>query len=205
MLAAQDRNYNAAFLAQIRDIVKQLSRATDRRTLILISDGFQLVPARDAYMLLQAYFPEIPYLSFRTIERMQHEFEAITQLAANSSITIHTVNSRGLHGQDFYEGSNAVGTSRMMPQVLSVMNQLATDSAGTLAEIADATGGTTFANNNDLLGGLQRALADGREYYSLAYVPTNSTLDGTFRTITVQVKDSKMVVKSKRGYWATAQ
>ena len=204
-IASQDRAYNAVFLQQLRDIVKQLSLATDRRTLILISDGFQLVPGKDAYALLRAYFPDMPLVSLRTLDRMQQEFDQVTSLAANKNIVICTVNSRGLYGQDFFNASNPGTNPRVMPTVLSAMNQSATDATGTLAEIADATGGTAFANNNDLLRGLQRALADGREYYSLSYAPSNSTLDGTFRTITVQMKDSRMVVKSKRGYWATAQ
>ena len=72
----------------------------------------------------------------------------------------------------------------------------------TLAEIAEATGGTAFHDSNDLLGGLQRAFADGRDYYTIAYVSGNANLDGKFRAITVQVRDRKVVVNAKRGYWA---
>ena len=92
-----------------------------------------------------------------------------------------------------------------MPVLRSVMNQSATDTAGTLTEIADATGGIAFRDSNDILSDLRRAFTDGREYYSLAYIPSNSNLDGTFRAITVQVRGSNLLVKSKRGYWATAQ
>jgi hypothetical protein len=37
----------------------------------------------------------------------------------------------------------------------------------------------------------------------LAYVPGNSNLDGKFRAISVRVRDSKLAVNAKRGYWAT--
>jgi len=72
----------------------------------------------------------------------------------------------------------------------------------TLHEIADATGGTAFRNNNDILIGLQRAFADGRDYYTLAYVSTNSNYDGKFRAISVQVRSRGANVNAKRGYWA---
>jgi hypothetical protein len=52
------------------------------------------------------------------------------------------------------------------------------------------------------LGSLQRAFADGRDYYTLAYVSGNPNYDGKFRAITVKVRNRKAVVNAKRGYWA---
>ena len=52
--------------------------------------------------------------------------------------------------------------------------------------------------------GLERAFADGRQYYVLAYVPTNTNSDGKFRAISVRVRDGKYVISAKRGYWAAA-
>ena len=93
----------------------------------------------------------------------------------------------------------------MMPSVLSITDSVASEAGGTLSEIAAATGGTAFRNSNDILGGLKRAFADGREYYMLAYVPTNETQDGNFRKIEVKVRDNKATVSAKRGYWAPTQ
>ena len=53
-----------------------------------------------------------------------------------------------------------------------------------------------------MLPRLSRAFADGRQYYVLAYVPSNSKADGTFRAISVRVGDGKLPVNAKRGYWA---
>jgi VWFA-related protein len=84
------------------------------------------------------------------------------------------------------------------------MNQTASEAGDVLSEIASATGGTSFQNSNNILTGLERAFADGRQYYMLAYVPTSAKSDGKFHAITVRVRDSKQTVKAKRGYWATA-
>jgi hypothetical protein len=43
-----------------------------------------------------------------------------------------------------------------------------------------------------------------REYCMLAYVPSNSNLDGKFHAISVRVRDGKSAIGAKRGYWATA-
>ena len=88
-----------------------------------------------------------------------------------------------------------------MPAVLSAMNNSERDAGAVLTEIAAATGGTAFQNSNDLLNGLQRAFADGRSYYMLAYIPSNPKADGKFRAISVRVRDNKMLVSAKKGYW----
>lgn len=84
------------------------------------------------------------------------------------------------------------------------MSQVAQESGGTLAEFSAATGGLFFQNSNDLFHGIQRAIAGGRDYYMLAYVPKNTVVDGKFRNITVDVRGKKVVIHAKRGYWATA-
>src|ERR1017187_5638064 len=201
-IAEQDRLYTVTFLSQFRSLIEQLRRGTGRRTIILFSDGFQLVPGQLAFELLSAYFPEISGISLRTVDRMP-DMEPVLQLAANSNIPIYTIDSRGLYTFPYFDASNSGGVARLAPAVLSAMNSNATEAGQTLSEIAAATGGTAFHNSNNILNGLQRAFADGREYYMLAYVPGNFNLDGKFRAISVRVRDSKLAVNAKRGYWAT--
>lgn len=202
-IASEERVDNMAFLSQLQSMVKQLSRATDRRTVVLISDGFQLVPGKEAFQLMVAYFPEFQSYSLRAVERMP-DLEPILRLAANSNVPIYTIDSRGLYTSPFFDASNPGGVARLAPAVMNVMNSSASDAGDTLSEIASATGGTAFQNRNDLLTGMQRAFADGRQYYLLAYAPANSKQDGKFRAISVRLRDGKMTVKAKRGYWAAA-
>jgi VWFA-related protein len=93
----------------------------------------------------------------------------------------------------------------MMGTVVRISDSAANEAGDTLSEIAASTGGTAFQNSNDLLTGLQCAFADGRQYYLLAYVPLNSNQDGKFRAISVRLRDGKMLVKAKRGYWSVAK
>jgi VWFA-related protein len=202
-VAAQERVYTIAFLSQLRSLVQELSRDSGRRTLVLISDGFELVPGREAYELLAGYFPEFQSLGLRTTERMA-ELEPILRLAANNNIPIYTVDSRGLYTEEFFSAQAPGGIGRLMPAVMGAMNRSATAAGQTLSEIAAATGGTAFHNSNDILRGLQRAFADGRSYYMLAYNSSNSSPDGKFRAIAVRARDSAMSVTAKRGYWAEA-
>ncbi len=73
-----------------------------------------------------------------------------------------------------------------------------------MAELAHTTGGVYFHDSNDLLKQFRSVLADGREYYLLAYVPKNRMQDGKFRKVTVEVMDKKLQVRAKSGYWAEA-
>jgi VWFA-related protein len=212
-IAELDRTLTVGFLRQIRSLVAQLARARDRRTIVLVSDGFQIEPGREALTLVNAFFPPASHCfvpsdvfcppdELQSTSRMAEEFEPILQLAAASNITIDTIDSRGLYGQKAFDAS----TSGTPPSVDNAVGRSERDVASakgnTLAEIAEATGGTAFHDSNNLLGGLQRAFADGRDYYTIAYVSTNENFDGKFRAIKVQVRDPKALVNAKRGYWA---
>ena len=202
-IAMQERVYDVSFLRQLRGMVEQLSHGSDRRTLVLISAGFELVPGKEAHELLRAYFPEFRFAALASVDRLQYEFEQVVRLASKSNIAVHTVDARGVYTQRYFEASNAGSSAPVAPAVLSAMNQSAADSQATLSEIAAATGGIAFQNNNDLLRGLARAFADGREYYMLGYVSSNPQMDGKFRSIAVRVRDRRLLVHAKRGYWAT--
>jgi VWFA-related protein len=199
-ISSLDRAYNVTFLQLLRNAVAELSRETGRRTMVLVSDGFQLAPGKQALDLLNAYFPD-PSIALRALERLT-EMDSVLRLAANHNVPIYTIDSRGLYTQSFYDASNSGPGAKMSPGVLDVMNRSDTDAGDTLMEIAAATGGTAFRNSNDIFAGLERAFADGRQYYVLAYVPANSNPDGKFRAISVRVRDGKLTVNAKRGYWA---
>jgi VWFA-related protein len=203
-LASEERAYTLAFLGQFRHIVEELARGTERRTIVLCSDGFQLTPGQELVDLLRAAFPG-SRIQIPVIERM-NELEPVLHLAANHNIPVYTIDSRGLYTQDYFDVQNPGSTARngtIGTAQIGIMNDNARAASDTLSEIAEATGGTAFHNNNDIFTGLQRAFADGRQYYMLAYASSNSNLDGKFRAISVRVGDSKLSVQTKRGYWAT--
>jgi VWFA-related protein len=217
MAAELERTVTVGYLRQFRSLVAQLAPARDRRTILLISDGFGIEPGREALALMSAYFPPAshcmvpatvycpPSLGLQSSNRMSEEFEPILKLAAAANITIDTIDSRGLYGQREFDASNPGASASIAPltnAVDRVDRDIASAAGNSLREIADATGGTAFHDSNDFLGNLQRAFADGRDYYTLAYVSANPNYDGKFRAITVKVRNRKAVVNAKRGYWA---
>jgi VWFA-related protein len=90
----------------------------------------------------------------------------------------------------------------LLPEIQQQKETMALENQDALAELAAATGGVFVRNTNDLAQGMRQALADGREYYLLAYVPSNTAADGKFREIKVEVREKNLLVRAKRGYWA---
>ena len=74
--------------------------------------------------------------------------------------------------------------------------------SATMEELARSTGGAYFHDSGAMVKQLRSALADGRQYYVLSYVPKNTAHDGKFRTITVEANDKKLSLRAKQGYWA---
>lgn len=70
--------------------------------------------------------------------------------------------------------------------------------------LADRTGGTLNAINHlEDMGRLYAAVAaDLRALYTIEYQPTNSSKDGKWRAIKIQVDDPALIVKTRQGYFA---
>ncbi len=203
-LASLDRSLTVTLLEQLRVLVVQMTKSKEHRTVLLLSDGFQMSPGREVWELTIAYFPELSSFAWRGQERLTAEFDAVVKIAAKSNIVIDTIDSRGLYTPSFFDASSGGVNPSFAPRVLNAMNSLQSEAGSSLMEFAAATGGSSYANSNDISAAIQKAIAGGRDYYTLAYVPTNTAMDGKFRAITVEVKGRKLTVKAKRGYWATA-
>ena len=68
-----------------------------------------------------------------------------------------------------------------------------------LFALAEGTGGFVIANNNDLLGGLEKIAKEQNEYYILGYTPTDSP-EGSCHTLRVKVDRGGTNVRSRSGY-----
>jgi VWFA-related protein len=77
--------------------------------------------------------------------------------------------------------------------------------SGTLKKIAAETGGRAFfpRSEADLDTAYAQIDEDLRSQYIMAYTPSNSARDGSFRAIQVRVKNQKdLNVRYRRGYYA---
>ena len=193
------------FLGGLNELVKATASMPTMRTIILISDGFNRFPGRELYAIMDGFGPSTNrMLQFNPADN-EPPLQSVLKLAVQYNVRFYTIDSRGLYaaaslGSSSFDASNGAAIPERVDQ-----NQMtaAHENSDALYQLAHETGGTFFENDNDLLKGIQRGFADSREYYLLAYSPTNKTTDGTFRKIAVEVKGRKLLVNAKAGYWAT--
>jgi VWFA-related protein len=201
-----------SFLKQLQGVIGQLSALPTARRLLLISDGFTLEPGRELYGVLSAFMPNDPAWRFNPRDS-EPELEPILRFAFARNVSVYSLDSRGVYGPGDI-GTLADATTQgvfrpsagmVQPKIDQQARIVAAGNATVMELLAQATGGAFFQNNNDLADGIRRSFADGRQYYLLAYTPTNKVMDGGFRRITVHVKDKSRSVRAKAGYWATKE
>ena len=72
----------------------------------------------------------------------------------------------------------------------------------TMDALAEGTGGKASYNSNDISSSLRAAKEDSRMTYEIGYYPSDVKWDGSFHTVTVQVKKPEVAVRSRKGYFA---
>lgn len=212
-------------LEQFRSVVEELAKLPTGRTLILVSDGFNINPKREFYGCVSAYLPNSPQFKLDESRNVEPGLRELLQVASERNVTIDAVDSRGGATAPLASagpmdasvsggtgsGSSILGTNRpatpsragpVQSAAGPHANPFTSEESATMQQLARATGGVFFHDSSDMLKQFRSALADGREYYVLAYVPKNSARDGKFRSITVETTDKKLSVRAKSGYWA---
>lgn len=205
--AAREQNaLTRDFLRNLGGLAGKLAELPGKRILILISDGFNLRPGGNLFGMLSAYFQDPSELANHAIDNLEPQIQQILRLATAHDVTFYTLDSRGLYttGSGFSADDDIRMTriTVLLPQIQQQRATTALENQDAMAELAQTTGGVFFHNNNDLFRGVHQALADGREYYLLAYASTHNAADGKFRQIAVHVRGKDLVVRAKRGYWA---
>jgi VWFA-related protein len=194
---------NLSFLEHLTQLVTATASMPTKRTILFVSDGFNRFPGQEFYNILRVYSVGDLNLKFNPRD-LQPQLNAILKLAVDYDIRFYTIDSRGLYGAATVPGSGWDASSHGSSEaVSSAAMTTAWFNGDAMAQLATQTGGQFFENSNDLLKGVRTAFADGREEYVLAYVSGNPKVDAQFRRISVEVKDKKLRVAAKAGYWAS--
>jgi VWFA-related protein len=229
--AEQFAMFSNAFFAGLKGVVAELAKIDAHRTLVLVSDGFTLMPGKELYATAAGYLPNSPYFKFDPARSLQPALDESLKLASANNIVVSTIDTRGVYSASFRPGgandasngapgstgrqevlasrnsTNALRGGSLLGEIDSKWDSVEQDNGSVLAQLAAATGGIYFHDSNDLLKGFHDVLEDRSETYMLAYVPKNAAADGKFRKITVTVnapgtKAGNLVVRNKTGYWA---
>jgi VWFA-related protein len=165
-------------LTTLQEVVRRIASMPGQRIIILVSPGFMNINA-------------LP---------MQSE---IANRALHSGVIINSLDPAGLY-TNMTDASEQRSPS---PAIAAPMLQYRTielqADRDVLADLADATGGSFFHNNNDLNEGFRR-LAGAPEFsYLLGFSPQNLKTDGKYHKLKVVLKPpAEGTVQARKGYYA---
>lgn len=153
-----------------------------QRSIVLVSPGF-LTPEGD----------------------MLTDYMEVVDRALHSDVTISSLDARGLY--TVIPGSDISKDQSINPAAAAVEVEYQTASAQAegdiLSDLANATGGAFFHNNNDLDEGFKRVSATPEYFYTLGFSPQNLKLDGSYHKLKVSLKKSAgLTLQSRSGYYA---
>jgi VWFA-related protein len=167
-------------LEALKDTVRRVSVAPGQRTVVLISPGFIT-----------------PNLEDRVTE--------VIERAVRSNVTVSVLDARGLYTLDITDDISRQGgfSPALAQQEFMYATSAESSNQLVLGELADATGGVYFHNNNDLDEGFRRVASAPEYSYLLGFSPQNLKLDGHYHKLKVTLKDpQKFTLQARRGYYA---
>jgi VWFA-related protein len=168
-------------LGVLKTLVRRMATLPGSRSIVLLSSGFFLT--------------------------MDHRFDEadLMDRAIRANVTISSLDARGLYvivpGGD---ASTPAGVSTGSTLKAQMAISSASADEDVMAELADATGGTFFHNNNDLAEGLKRIAAQPEFIYVLGFSPQNLKFDGSFHALKVSLVKPKppgYQIQARRGYF----
>jgi VWFA-related protein len=176
-----ERDTRLAFTV-LEGTIRRLSAAPGDRNLILVSAGFFLT------------------------DDLRPEETDIMDRAIRANVRISSLNARGLYVL-IPGGDASTPNTSVSQRFMNLKNQYDRESAlaeeDVLEELADATGGRYFHNNNDLKAGFTEVAATPEFVYLLGFSPQNLKLDGAYHTLKVKLTNSRgFDLQARRGYYA---
>jgi hypothetical protein len=148
---------------------------------ILVSPGFYLTP------------------------EMRIEEGELFDRAIRANVTLSSLDVRGVYtlipgGDASQPGRASVSATNLL--MLMTQNSMSADS-DVMEELADATGGQFFHNDNGLFEGFRQLVAQPEYVYILGFSPQNLKLDGTRHGLKVSLKNPKgFELQARNAYYA---
>jgi VWFA-related protein len=169
-LARRDLQATYGVMAQI---LSRMANLPGQRIIILVSSGL----------------PEIQ-------QELWAGESQITDLAAQANVTISAIDARGVYISSLTASDNTKSI-RGTPKFRADSMARAGD---TMAELADATGGTFYHNSNDQDEGFKSLMETPEVVYVLELSLDNVKPDGRYHSLKVKVDREGVQLQARRGY-----
>ncbi len=179
-------------------------RAASQATLDAISralGSLQAMPGRRLFLLVSSGF------NSATLER---ERDQLISQALRAGIVISSVDAKGLYAEvPGRDASDGISVSKTLPfetfrfETSSIGTKLFTNNQ-VMSDLAQATGGLFFHNNNDLPHGFRQLGSIPEVSYVLGFHRPDTAADGKYHKLKVTLRESNSyVIQARPGYFAT--
>lgn len=168
------------------------------------------VPGRKNLIWVSASFPLLigDPQSAVGITDFADNMKKIDDMFSRARVSVYPVDPRGLmtlpvsappNEAEGMQGVIASANSDVMEAPMGWWDQ-----HSTMIEVADATGGRAFFNNNAIGEAVSAAMAEASDYYTIAWVPPKKTRGDAYRKIEVRTTHPGYTLAYRRGYFASA-
>jgi VWFA-related protein len=168
-------------LLVLKALVKRMQAMPGSRGIVMVSPGFHLIDDH-------------------RIDEMD-----IISSAIRYNVVISSLDARGLWA--LTPGATAEnGPSHIDPMTNAIKANYELERARAdediMGELADATGGQFFHNDNDFFGGLKLVATQPEYIYVLGFAPVGLKFNGSYHTLKVTLKNgTKLQLQARRGYF----
>jgi VWFA-related protein len=178
-------------------VVREQKRLLGRKTLLYFSTGMVVPP--NLVDLLHTTMSEAnrANVSIYAIDARGLQIDNESERAK-----MQLAQAIGASSAAYNEGGSLSALAGSFKSAETAESSLRQNKQGTLAELAEGTGGQLIANTNDLRKPIRQVAEDIRSYYAISYSPTVQELDGKFRKLSLKITRPDVKVVSRSGYFA---
>jgi VWFA-related protein len=183
----------------LKSFVRSLSGFHGRKAVFYMSDGVEMRPGHDLFMLWDRAFEQLARqqafnVRFKADRYSLHtDIKQLVEFANDYRISFYTLSSlsRGMPSSASTERRGVRGGSGM--EILSSANE------EVFIQMTAGTGGRSLANNSRLDAHLAGVAKELGSYYSFGFRPS-STDQSKYHKITVKVRDRNVDLRHREGY-----
>lgn len=208
----QESLFTIGTLGALKYIVGGMGELPGRKSVILLSDGFQILPGAKAGTPLTSDLKREPaqMADGATAGRTLDFLKELVDIANRKSVVFYTIDARGLETTSITAADRFADPTLLDPQALLSIQQVPSDrsyelfdSQQGLTYLAKETGGLAYINQNDIGAGIDRAL-DDQSFYLIAYEPNGDSFDPEtrkFNKLEVKVLRKNTRVRHRSGFF----
>jgi hypothetical protein len=134
-----------------------------------------------------------------------NDLRKTTDLLTEAEVAVYPVDARALFtnpslGADRHLDTINKNTGAKVAMGEGTFQKKKGDEQLSMLAVAEATGGGAYFNTNDLKGAVAKAIENGANYYTIAYVPPSLAYDGKYHSIEIELHQPGLQLAYRRGY-----